>query len=37
MTKFLDEIKDFTINDNIYKAKAYIDMNLKLEKKKKYL
>jgi len=28
MTKFLDEIKDFTINDNINKAKAYIDTNL---------
>ena len=28
MTKFLDDIKDFTINDNINKAKAYIDMNL---------
>ena len=28
MTKFLDDIKDFTINNNINKAKAYIDMNL---------
>jgi predicted O-methyltransferase YrrM len=28
MTKFLNDLKDFTINDNINKAKAYIDSNL---------
>jgi len=28
MTTFLNDIKDFTINNNINKAKAYIDINL---------
>ena len=28
MTNFLNNIKDFTINNNINKAKAYIDINL---------
>lgn len=28
MTDFLNNIKDFTINNNIKKAKAYIDLNL---------